>query len=239
MIVLLDLLILVISGLSIFFAYKKGLIRTLFSLVGFIAAVALAFSFCEPVAAWVDSQFIKPAVQEIVLDAINGGKVEGDYDEALSQVDVVVTLREMPEPLENFLENINVDINKLIEGAEKAEADSLTAKERLVESIVVPVSAAISKTVTLIVLIAVFLALLYVITRLLDAVFKVLPVAKSINKIGGIICGLVRAGVLSLIVSAAIYGLACGNILFNIAQLEDTYLIKWINDVNPILSLFQ
>ncbi len=237
--IILDLLILVIVGLSIFFAYKKGLVRTLFSLVGFVAAVALAFSFCKPVAAWVDARFIGPVVRDTVLTAVNGSALDGDYDEALSKVDVVVTLREMPEPLQNFLENINVDINELIATAEKSDQNSMSAKERLIESIAAPVSAAISKTVTLIVLIAVFLALLYIVTRLLDAVFKVLPLGKSVNKVGGVLFGIVRGAVMALIVSAAIYGLAAGNILVDSEQLNNTYLIKLINDYNPILDLFK
>ena len=120
--IILDLLVLGVVVGSAILAYKKGFIKTLFSLVGGIAAVVLAVSFSEPVAAWLDSAFIGPAVKSSVLTAVNGSPLTEDYNEALESIDVSLKLREMPEGLRSFLESINIDVEETIFKAEQNKA---------------------------------------------------------------------------------------------------------------------
>ena len=85
----------------------------------------------------------------------------------------------------------------------------------------------------------VFFVVLFVATALLDKVFAVLPFAKTINKSGGVIFGLIRAFLLVFILGAVAYGLASGNLLISAEELEKTLLLKWVNAVNPILLILK
>ncbi len=238
MALILDVVVVAIIALSIFLAYKKGLIRTLFSLIGGIVAVVLAVTLSAPVANWLNTQFVEPAVRNTVLTAINGSSVSKDYEEALNSVDVAEKLREMPENLREFLENFNLDIDGIIASAEQSKGNTAAAKEALVDSIAIPVSEAISKAIALIGLVILFFVLLFVVTRLLDAVFKVLPFGKSLNKAGGIVFGAVRALLIVMLFGAIVYGLASGNVLFTQEDLNKTLILKLINQYNPILNVF-
>ncbi len=239
MVFVLDVLVVAIIALSVFLAYKKGLIKTLFSLVGGIAAVVLAVSLSAPVANWLNEEFIGPAVRKTVLTAVNGSALGKSYDEALDSVDVAGNLQKMPESLREFLENLNVDIDGIVASAEKSQANSAAAKEALIDSIALPVSEAVSKSVALIGLAIVFFVLLFVATRLLDTVFRILPFGKSVNKVGGMIFGAIRALLIVMLFGAVVYGLACGNILLSLDELENTLILKFINQFNPILNILK
>ena len=234
--VILDVSVLAIVAVSIFSAYKKGFIKTLFSLAGGVIAVVLAISLCTPVANWLNEQFVGPAVRNTVLTAVNGSSLAQNYDEAINSVDVVGKLQEMPESLRTFLEKLNVNVDEITASADNVKSSTLEAKEKLIDSIAVPVSQMVSKTVAMIGLVVVFFLLLFVASRLLDAIFKLLPFAGSLNKVGGVLFGALRAVLIVFILGAAIYGLACGNVLLSVDELEKTVLLRFFNTWNPILN---
>lgn len=234
--IILDLLAVLIIALSVYLAYRKGLIKTLFSLVGGIVAVVLAVSLSVPVANWIDEQFVGPTVRTTVLTAVNGSALVTDYEQAMNSVDVAQKIREMPDSLRSFLESLNVDIDGIIASASRAQANTADAKEALISSIAAPVSEAISKAIALIGLVIIFFILLLVVSRLLDAVFRVLPFAKSVNQVGGILFGVIRAALLVLLFSTVVYWLAHGNVLISPQDLNSTVLLKAVNQINPILN---
>lgn len=236
--IILDLLVLAVVVGSAILAYKKGFIKTLFSLVGGIAAVVLAVSFSEPVAAWLDSAFIGPAVKSSVLTAVNGSPLTEDYNEALESIDVSLKLREMPEGLRSFLESINIDVEETIFKAEQNKASSVDAREQLISDIVAPISATISKVIALIGLIIIFFLLLFVASLLLNAIFKLLPFGKTLNHVGGVLFGVARGILLVMVLGAILYGLGKGNYLLSLDDIENTWILKWVNAINPILNLF-
>ena len=236
--IILDILLLLIIGVSAFLAYRKGLIKTLFSLVGGIAAIVLAVSFCEPVAGWLDATFVGPAVRNSVLTAVNGSPLDTDYDQALESIDVSDKLQQMPESLRSFLESINIDVDDAAAKAKQNREDSVKARQKLIEDITAPISATISKAIALIGLIILFFALLFVATLLLNLVFKVLPFGKSINAVGGVIFGVIRGLLLVLVVGAVIHSIAVSGSWISTEDIEKTWILRFINEINPILNLF-
>ncbi len=236
---ILDGIVVVILVLSVWVAMKRGFIKTVFSLVGGIVALVLAVTLSTPVANWLDTEFVRPAIRKTVLTAVNDNEMVSDYDQAIASIDVAGKLKEMPESLRAFLEKMNVDVEKISAEAAQTQADSAAAREELIDSIATPVSRAVCKAAALIGLFIIIFLLVFLVSRLLDAVFRVLPFAKSLNQAGGLILGLLRGVLLVLIFGAVAYGFAMGNMLINKEQLDQTYLIKWINQMNPILSLFK
>ena len=87
-------------------------------------------------------------------------------------------------------------------------------------------------------LIILFFALLFVASLLLNLVFKVLPFGKSINSIGGVVFGVVRGVLLVLVMGAIIHSLALSGNWIAAEDIEKTWILKFINEINPILYLF-
>ncbi len=236
--VILDVLAVAILVVSAIFAYRKGFIKTLFSLLGGVIAVVLAISFCAPVAAWLDAAFVGPAVQKSVLTAVNGAPLAKDYDEALASVDVSDKLQEMPESLRSFLESLNIDAEDVVDIAEKNKATSVAARRQLIDDITAPITATISKAIALIALMILFLLLLFIASRLLNVIFKLLPFGTSFNRFGGLILGVLRGILFIMIFGLIAYGFASGNTLISHKDIEGTWILEWVNTYNPILKLF-
>lgn len=236
--IILDVLVIVIIILSAILAYRKGFVKTLFSLLGGVLAVVLAITFCAPFAAWLDAAFVGPAVRNSVLTAVNGSPLTEEYDEALSSVDVSEKLREMPEALRSFLESMNVDVEETIDLAQKNREDSVAARRQLIEDITLPITATISKAIALIILIIGFFLLLFVASLLLNVIFKLLPFGGSFYRVGGLILGILRGALFAMIFGLIAYGFAYGETLISFEDIEGTWILKWINAYNPILSLF-
>ncbi len=237
--IILDVLIVAIVAVSAFFAYRKGFIKTLFSLLGGVIAIVLAISFSAPVASWLDAAVVGPAVRSSVLTAVNGAPLTEEYDAALESVDVSDKLLEMPESLRSFLESLNIDVDEAMDIADKNRANSVAARQQLIEDITAPITATISKAIALIVLIVVFFLLLFIASLLLNAIFKLLPFGKSFNHFGGLIVGLIRGVLFVMIFGLIVHWLAYGNTWLTYEDIDNTWILKWINAYNPILSLFK
>jgi uncharacterized membrane protein required for colicin V production len=145
---------------------------------------------------------------------------------------------EMPESLRSVLESLNINVDDAMSLAEKNHADSLAARQELIEDLTAPISATISKAIALIGLMLLFFLLLFVISRLLNAIFRLLPFGKGINQVGGLLLGAVRGLLLIMIFGLIAYGFACGNTLISQEDIDHTYLLRWIDSINPILKLF-
>ena len=236
--IILDILVVAIIAVSAFFAYRKGFIKSLFSLLGGVIAIVLAITFCTPVASWLDAAVVGPAVRNSVLTAVNGSPLTQEYDTALETVDVSEKLQQMPESLRTFLESLNIDVDSAIDMAKENEADSVAARQQLIEDITAPISATVSKAIALIVLIVVFFLLLFVASRLLNVIFKLLPFGTSFNHVGGTVIGLIRGILFVMIFGLVAHWFAYGNTLISYADIEGTWILKFINAYNPILSLF-
>ncbi len=234
--IILDVLVVAIIVLSVVLAYRKGLIKTLFSLVGGIAAVVLAISMSAPVAEWIDEKFVGPTVQSAVLTAVNGSPLSEGYDTALEKIDVAEKIEQMPQELRAFLEKMNIDVEGVQASAEQSAAQTAAAREQLIMDISAPVSATISKAIALIALVVIFFLLLFVASRLLDTVFRVLPFGKKLNHAGGLVFGMVRALLFVMLFGAVVYGLAMGNVWLSLDDVENTFILNFINQYNPILT---
>ena len=202
----------------IFFAWrgaKKGLILTLFGMLGlvvaFFGARIISNSFYEPV-----SDIIRPALHQKVEgleDSILGG---ADFDIDLSLDDSVDSLIDVLRDRGTFPGLVSL-LDTATEKEAIPEKENVSAAETLSTYL-----AELAARVALFV--AGFLAILliwFLISHVLDLAFK-LPILKFINVTGGLILGLVKA---VLIIFVVVW--AC-------------QLLDWIpaQPSTPILSLF-
>lgn len=159
--IILDIIVLAMIGGSAYWAYRKGLIKSLFSLVGGIGAIALAV-------------------------ALHGTVAEGLRTALFSEMNMMV-----------------------------------------------------AKAASFLVLIALCYAGLFVASRLLDVVFRVLPLGKKANKIGGIIVGVIRGLIFALIFGVTVYNLSKGEVLISTEDVENTFLLRWLNQLNPLIGFLK
>lgn len=208
----------VIVLILIFFAWRgarKGLILTLFSMLGLVIALLgarfLSNTFYEPV-----SDIIQPGIYQSVKDLEE--KALGGFDLELNE-----TLDSSADSLIDILreQDLFPGLTDLLESA--VEKDSVNSSGGLsaTETLSTYLAQLLARLVLFVLGFIVILLLWFLISRALDLAFR-LPILNVVNVVGGLILGLVKAIVIVVI-------------LVWVGQLLD---LLPANPSTPILSLF-
>lgn len=236
---ILDIIIVAILAVFVFLAYRRGLIKTLFSLLGTVIAFLGALAFKGAVGGWIDQAFVRPSVRSMVLSTLSGTPVL-EYEKALSSLDVAEQLYKMPKSLIALLESVGLSSQDIIDGISSVSTNTVEAKNQLIDSIAAPISATISTAIAFIVLFIVLLVVCKVGAKLLSALLGLLPLGKQFNRVGGAVIGLAEGVLIVLILTAVIWAVSHGikEGLCSAEMLEKTLITKEIIKINPICNLF-
>ena len=231
-----DIIFVAIIAGFVFYAYRKGLVATVFNLLGTVIAFLGALTLKSPVGAWIDTTFVQAPVRNMVLSTLMDSPVL-QYEEALKSADVAGKLQKMPEALKTLLESVGISPDGIVSGI--TSATSLEAKNALIDRIALPVSATISTAIAFVGLFVILLIVCFVAAKLLSALCNLLPVGKNLNRIGGGVIGFVEGALIVLVISAVVWCISLGvdDGFFSYQTLENTTLTKWIIENNPICSL--
>lgn len=206
----------VIVLILVFFAWrgaKKGLILTLFGMLGLVVALLgarfVSNTFYEPV-----SDIIEPGIYQNVKNledqALKSFDLDVDFD---SSVEGLVELLKEQEVFPGFVDLLETSL----EEEEFSAAPELSAAENLATYL----ADLISRLVLFALSFIVILLLWFLISRALDLAFK-LPILSAVNMAGGLILGLIKAIVIVMV-------------LVWVGQLID---LLPADPSTPILSLF-
>lgn len=180
--IIIDLIIVGILAISIFFGYKKGLTKCVIKILSFVIALVVAFILFKPVSSFVikNTQIddtIKEAVMNIVKEDVQeNGKVKEDTN--------------LPDSMVNY---INESIEKAV----------VEAKTNVVEVAAENISImTVNVGVAILLFILVRIALIFV--SALSSIITDLPIIKQFDKAGGILYGLLKALVIIFVLFALI-----------------------------------
>ena len=177
-----DLIIVAILAICIFFGYKNGLTKSVIKILSFVIAVVVAAIFFKPVSnlviekTQIDDNIKQAVINLVEKDVEEDGKVKEDTN--------------LPKAMVNY-------INESIENT--VSETKQTVVNNAAEGIA---TTAINVGVAVLLFIVARIALL-VITALTD-ILTDLPVLKQIDKTGGVIYGLVKALLIIFVILAVI-----------------------------------
>ena len=180
--IIIDLIIVGILAISIFFGYRKGLTKCVIKILSFIIAVVVAAVLFKPVSNFIIQNTeiddnIKEAVVNLVADDVKeDGKVKEDSN--------------LPDAMVNY-------INESVENAvEQAKENAVTVAAEGIANVTINVGVAI------LLFVVVRIALLFV--SVLSSIITELPIIKQFDKAGGILYGVVEAFVIIFVILAII-----------------------------------
>lgn len=182
MAIIIDLVILAILGISIFFAYTKGLTKCIIKILSFFIAIVVAAILFKPVSNFViqnteiDDKIKEAVVNTVSSDVQENGEVKEDSD--------------LPKPM---VEYINDTVKNAVDEAKN------NVVEVAAEGIAVTT---INVTVAILLFVVVRIALIFV--SALSSIITNLPVIKQFDKAGGAIYGALRALIIIFVVLAII-----------------------------------
>lgn len=194
-----DLIILGLIILCVFFGYKKGLTKCVIKILSFIIALAVAFVLFKPISNFVINNTtiddnIRNSITQLVQDDVSEtGEVKEDSN--------------LPKAMVNY---INEEINNTVE----------QTKETVVNTVADQISKiAVNVCVAIGLFIIARIALIFV--NAISSLVTDLPIIKQVDKLGGVIYGLVEALLILFIIFAVIS--------FISPMLESSGLIMAIN----------
>lgn len=233
--IILDMFIIAVIGLSILVCYNRGFIKSLFSSFGFIAALLIALLLTSPISSFINDMFVYESTYQSVKDTM-GEIEEGETSDAF-----VKQFEENNPKMSALLSNLGYSIGDVLENED--EKTDLTSDE-IVTKIATPAAKLLSNMYAFLISIVIAYLAFYVLKKVSKLLSKI-PVFnianKSLGLIYGIILGILRASVISIVISA-VYPILAG--LFSsdgsvINAVTETYVLNFFVDHNLFVFLLK
>ncbi len=200
---ILDLAVILIVALCVWRGWRHGLIRTAVMLVGFVLAAFVAGQVAAPLAEGIYTAAVAPRVEEVVSARV----AEIGETEITLGLD---TLFGEESALPSYFEGMGWETAVTVQLGDRSEQAVQQAIQPAIEQVLKPVTVYLLKAVLSFLLFLVLLIAVVLLSRVLDAVFK-LPLLKQLNQVGGLAVGFLQ-GVFWALVFTALLQLAvnCG-----------------------------
>ncbi len=222
--IFLDVLVILVFGLSVFLGWKNGLIKSLTGLISFVVAIAVAAWLSTPVANWVFDSAVAPAITASIVDVQDEAT-----QSAIQSADDL--LAELPDNVRTLLTAVGIDIDETL--ADQIQTDSVgTLAERLVTDVFKPIIVSIFRVIAMLLLFVITCLLMSVIMWVVDKAFA-LPMLREANRVLGVIPGAIN-GVLGVILAVTVMQLLCSlGVLITPEAIQSSSIVSWINTINP------
>ena len=219
----LDLIILAIIVVCALISAKKGFVKTIIRLVGWVLALVLSITFSGPLAELTYSKAVEPAVVS-AIDGVVSEVVEGAEGAVKEQV---------YETLPEFIKN-NIDISEFEISNDGSIAKSIT------ESAVQPIATTLLRAIFSIILFIVLSIAAGFLAKVLNKIFSFSILGKANKILGGVVGavqGIIFAVVFVLVVTV-IVSLTGGFLIFTPEAIEKTVIFNLIAKLLPSSFLF-
>ncbi len=232
---ILDGIVVLVVGISLFLGYRRGFIRTAVQLLGYVAAFLIALSLSAGIADFTYDRFIGNAVRESIETSFSenaGGSVSEKVEDAIATLPKFVqTALAENEDVQNVLSTVD----------EKTENTIDAVTEMVVEQIVRPIAVALLRFISFLILFLVLLLVVSLLGKLLKPITK-LPLIHQVDATLGLALGLVKGCILAFVVVTvmqliATSGTATGPV--TLENMENSLLVGWLSQINPLASILK
>lgn len=176
--IILDIIIIALMAISIFFGYKKGLVKVAVKLCAFLIAVIVTLVFYKPVSKLIiENTELDNKIENVIIE--NGTKKLEESDE---------------ESKGNFLENMQEYIDDTVTQTQN-EIVQNAAKEISV------------RIINILVIVGLFIAtrLVLILLVLISDLITSIPIIKQFNELGGVLYGIIRGLALIYVILAIVF----------------------------------
>ena len=227
--ILVDLIVVIIFALFIYFGFKQGLVNTFFSLTTFFLTIILAFLLYAPFSSLIASSVIGEKIGQSVHNLIT----------IQSNTTNEESTQEMPaeqDKLDSFFSIIPSMKDNIIKSGEQAIK---TATDTITDNIAKALTGLIINLITIVILLVSIWLLLRLLKGLLNTVAK-LPLIGPINKILGGLVGILNGAIIVYVVLWIIlFASPFGNMDGIITAINGSTIAKPMYEQNLIVSFMK
>lgn len=196
--IILDIAVVVLVAVITIITTKRGFVKSFLNLASLIIAIAVVSSCATPVSEYCYDAFIAPTVESAIeSELIKQTEItEGAVNSMFDSLPTVVTKFTSDESLKQ-------SVMKTINGAQDPKSTAHTITDTLIKP---PVFSAI-KIIVNVILFTVVLIVLRFVSRAICKLFKA-PVLNKVNTFFGVVLGIVKGLIISVLVCSVITALA-------------------------------
>lgn len=183
--IILDIAIVLIIALTVYFAYKNGFVKTAVSAVSFVLAIVVTAMFASPVAEFLKQTAVAEAVEQATEAAISDALYETSHG-------VKGLLEGKSEEFNKLLAVTGQNVHELSDWFDSNASRSEKGESLLAARIAEPITDAVARVIAVVLLFIGTQIAVVIIARALDVVAK-LPILRFANKWLGVALGVVLA----------------------------------------------
>ncbi len=227
----LDAIIVLIILVFAFLSAKKGFVRTLIEVVGFILAIVIAIGLSTPIANGIYDAAVQPIVAKTVESAMSEGSATAN-----AAVDAV--WNKMPAFLteSSFFGVTKENITSTI--TDEVAANTVTVTNSISDSFVKPIVTKLLSVLISVILVVILLFVVKLLAKYINKLFT-FSVIGDINRTLGGILGVVKGAAISvifcLIISLILSFTKDGFLIFTYDAINSSYLFKFIIGLSPFI----
>ncbi len=227
----LDGALIVLALLFVFLGYRRGFIKSVIRLLGFVAALVAAVLISVPLSQWIYDGFFHTQVETYITE--KAGEVAASSAGTLAeQVDGVIAT--LPQSAQDLLTMYGVQTD----GFEGAAQSVDTLIPTVMQRIVTPLCTAVLQLVVFLILFIVLFIAVRLVGALLDKVFTSLPIIKQANGLLGAVLGFAEGILMLLVVCSGVQlfmTFVADQTVFTTSDIEQTYIMRYLMEINPFL----
>ncbi len=231
MFLILDAIIVLIILIFAFLSARKGFVRTLIEVVGFVLSIVIALSLSAPIANGIYDNVVHPIVAKTVESSMNEGAATAN-----SAVDAV--WNKMPSFLtESSFFNVSKE-NLTSTITDEMANNTADITNSISNSFVKPV---VTKLLSVLIAVILVIVLLFVVKLLAKYINKLFTfsVIGDINKILGGLLGVLKGIAVSvvfcLVISLILSFTKNGFLIFTYDSINSSYLFKYLIGISPFI----
>lgn len=228
--IILDIVLVAIFAGYVFFAAKKGFVRTLLELVAVVAAIFLSFQ-------------ISPVVSQTVYDGFVEKQIVTALEEQISEnVDALsvkekanAVLDSIPDFAVSLAASAGVEISTIKEQISSQKFDSQNLAQSLVDKIAEPIVVGALTIIIFILLAVVLMIALKFVAKLVSKLFDI-PLVKSVNRSLGGVLGAIKGVLVVIVICTAlrfIFGGGDGELS---VAVNDSFVVGLLDEINPLID---
>jgi uncharacterized membrane protein required for colicin V production len=227
--IILDLAVVAVIIINVILSAKKGFVKTVVEVVGFIIALSLAFSLSTPVAEYTYDSFVGPAVEKSLTES-----TQNIAD--TSPNDLFETL---PPIITENAKNFGISTESILgEISGSVKENSTEAVQTISQDIVRPITVKIISMVATLLIFLVLSIVVKFLAKVLNKLFSFSIIGKINTNLGGVIGffkGIVFATVLCVAISLVINLTGSGFWVFTPDNINATYLFKFFTSFSQFI----
>ncbi|MGN1419685.1 MAG: CvpA family protein [Acutalibacteraceae bacterium] len=197
---IIDIILVAIFAVIVFFAAKKGFFLTLFELAAYIISTVAAKVFSASFAPTVFENYFSSPIRKSIAEQI------GDIADKDISKEIEASFDKIPEQLNGILQFIGIDKESIMSQVSDSDFSGKNVLDNIMDKVVSPIAVAVIQTILFIIIVVVLTFVLRLIIKLLDRFIKKLPAINRVNTgLGaalGAIKGLIVVCLLALIIGS-------------------------------------